>query len=78
MPDGIGGITAIAEDRIPSGIAVNRLILAKSGEQAAERANGDIELANGRGQCDKNGMRRRTGVTEVQFILPGIEEEEGA
>src|SRR5260370_4469255 len=76
--DGIRGIDAIVQDRVPSGITLHRLVLAKGFEQVGEGLLGDFFGDDGLAQRDEDRMRRMPGIAGVQFLRPQIEEYEGA
>src|SRR6266404_6612794 len=71
-------IDAIIQDRVPSGIPLDRLILAKGFEQVGEGLLGNFFGGDGLAQRDEDRMRRMPGIAGVQFLLPPIKKFEGA
>src|SRR6266851_1906621 len=63
--DGIGGIDAIIQHRIPSGIALYGLVLAKGLEQIGKGLLGNILCDDGFAQRDEDGVRRAPFVAIV-------------
>src|SRR5579859_1887293 len=76
--DGICGIDAIADHRIPRGVAFDGLVLAERSQQIGKGLPGNIFSDYGFAQSDEDGMRRAARVTGIKFALPPIKEFEGA
>ena len=56
MADGIGGVAAVGQQIVESFEASDGLILAEGAEQVGKFVFGNIELANGFGESDEDGM----------------------
>ena len=76
--DGIRGVKAVADHRVPSLIALRSLILPESFQQIGERLLGNIFIEDGLAQRYENRMRRLAFITKIEFAFPPIEKFEGA
>lgn len=75
---GIRGIHAVTEDRVPVGVTLDGLILAKGLEEIGEGLARQVFSNNGFAQSDEDGMSGLAFVAGVEFAFPPMEELESA
>ena len=74
MADGIRGVAAVGEDVVEGFETGDGLVLAEGDEEIGKFVLRDVELFDGLGQGDENGMARVAVVAGIEFGLPLIEQ----
>src|SRR5579863_10196371 len=77
MADGIRGIPAVGEDIVEGFETSDRLVLTEGREEIGEFVFWDVELFDGFGERNENGMARNALIAGIEFGLPFVEQGEG-